>query len=260
MRMHHQKRESMLKKIKSALRLNQPPELTTIFAPQNPDYLTDYEMAFHSPPVSYADKYPEVPKPKLLTEPELLAARWASGEIYPEKMPGIAADLLEAGLDSPSLCRLAGEMNVQCIADVQEIVERMFRELGITLPGSDADAKMLSTRQIAREAITGTLNPWKAASEMHRIWSYEIWHRENLADVAQLLEELDCATIARGGLPKLTADLIEVFARLGALTGGEKRMASLGCLEGKGWIADDFDAPLPDELLAQFEGRDDPDW
>jgi prevent-host-death family protein len=35
----------------------------------------------------------------------------------------------------------------------------------------------------------------------------------------------------------------------------EKRTYRLGLLEGKGWIADDFDAPLPDELLAQFEGR-----
>ena len=30
----------------------------------------------------------------------------------------------------------------------------------------------------------------------------------------------------------------------------------LGLLEGKGyWIADDFDAPLPDDLLDLFEGR-----
>jgi hypothetical protein len=29
----------------------------------------------------------------------------------------------------------------------------------------------------------------------------------------------------------------------------------LGSLEGKGWIAEDFDAPLPDEILALFEGR-----
>ena len=27
-----------------------------------------------------------------------------------------------------------------------------------------------------------------------------------------------------------------------------------GALEGKGWIADDFDEPLPPEILAQFEG------
>ena len=34
-----------------------------------------------------------------------------------------------------------------------------------------------------------------------------------------------------------------------------KRPIHLGLLQGKGWIADDFDGPLPDDLLAQFEGR-----
>lgn len=31
----------------------------------------------------------------------------------------------------------------------------------------------------------------------------------------------------------------------------------LGVDAGKGWIADDFDAPLPDDLQAYFEGRED---
>ena len=34
------------------------------------------------------------------------------------------------------------------------------------------------------------------------------------------------------------------------------RRRKLGGWEGKGWIADDFDAPLPDEILAAFEGRE----
>jgi antitoxin (DNA-binding transcriptional repressor) of toxin-antitoxin stability system len=57
--------------------------------------------------------------------------------------------------------------------------------------------------------------------------------------------------IARNGKP---------VARLTALANGketrkEKRLIGLGALEGEGWIADDFDDPLPDEILAQFEGR-----
>ena len=51
--------------------------------------------------------------------------------------------------------------------------------------------------------------------------------------------------IARAGKP---------VARLTALK-NEKRTYKLGLLEGKGWIADDFDAPLPDHILAEFEGR-----
>jgi prevent-host-death family protein len=51
--------------------------------------------------------------------------------------------------------------------------------------------------------------------------------------------------IARNGKP---------VARLTA-PANEKRMAGFGALKGKGWIADDFDAPLPDDVLALFEGR-----
>ena len=52
--------------------------------------------------------------------------------------------------------------------------------------------------------------------------------------------------IARNGTP---------VARLTAANNKEKRMIGFGALEGQGWIAVDFDGPLPDELLAQFEGR-----
>jgi|HubBroStandDraft_1064217.scaffolds.fasta_scaffold135187_2 prevent-host-death family protein len=52
--------------------------------------------------------------------------------------------------------------------------------------------------------------------------------------------------IARAGKP---------VARLTTLK-KEKRPIVFGLLEGEGWIADDFDAPLPDEILAEFEGRE----
>jgi len=51
--------------------------------------------------------------------------------------------------------------------------------------------------------------------------------------------------IARNGKP---------IARITALK-PEKRPIRFGLLEGKGWIADDFDGPLPDDILAAFEGR-----
>jgi prevent-host-death family protein len=51
--------------------------------------------------------------------------------------------------------------------------------------------------------------------------------------------------IARAGRP---------VARLTSLN-TQNRLTGLGALKGKGWIADDFDAPLPDEIQALFEGR-----
>jgi len=147
---------------------------------------------------------------------------------------------------------------VKCLADVQSLVIKMLGELGVKVPDPEAEAKQLSTRQIAREVIAGMRNPWKSALELERIWNYEIWHHKDLCDVAQILEELDCPSIARGALPQLTEELVEVFASLGAYAEGEKRQIRFGLLEGKGWIAEDFDASLPDDLLALFEGRDEP--
>ncbi len=52
--------------------------------------------------------------------------------------------------------------------------------------------------------------------------------------------------ISRNGRP---------VTRLVGIQNKQKRMVGYGALKGKGWIADDFDAPLPDKILAQFEGR-----
>jgi len=35
------------------------------------------------------------------------------------------------------------------------------------------------------------------------------------------------------------------------------RSGLFGSLVGKGWVADDFDAPLPEDILRAFEGEDD---
>lgn len=53
--------------------------------------------------------------------------------------------------------------------------------------------------------------------------------------------------IAKSGKP---------LARLVSLDSPERRRAvQLGGMEGQIWVADDFDAPLPDSLLDLFEGK-----
>jgi len=37
------------------------------------------------------------------------------------------------------------------------------------------------------------------------------------------------------------------------------RSGIFGCMAGKMWVADDFDAPLPDDIQRYFEGYDDED-
>jgi prevent-host-death family protein len=45
-------------------------------------------------------------------------------------------------------------------------------------------------------------------------------------------------------------------ARLVAYGAPAGKRRKLGVLAGKGWMADDFDGPLPEDVLADFEGRD----
>ena len=53
--------------------------------------------------------------------------------------------------------------------------------------------------------------------------------------------------IARNGKP---------VARLTTTEQPRKKPLVYGLLEGKGWIADDFDDPLPEEIQKYFEGRE----
>lgn len=70
--------------------------------------------------------------------------------------------------------------------------------------------------------------------------------KTQLSKLVDLASSGTDVVIARAGKP---------VARLTALPPTKKRVIQFGALKGKGWIADDFDAPLPDHILAEFEGR-----
>lgn len=53
----------------------------------------------------------------------------------------------------------------------------------------------------------------------------------------------------------LPAGPAEVTVRTLSVVGPNPRRRARGMDEGKGWIADDFDAPLPSDLQALFEGN-----
>jgi len=213
----------MWKKLKSALNLDRPPELTTLFSAPGPEPRSDYERAFAAPPVCYSEKFPQVPKPAARTLPELFAARWAAGDVRPEQTPVIAADMLELGLDTPSMRRLAGEMHVRCRSDVEDLVVKMLNELGVKAPDSETEAKMVSTSQIAREVIAGMRNAWRAVSELERIWGYEIWHHKYLCDIAQLADEVHWDPPGGQRFLTLAEELVETFAVLGARDASKER-------------------------------------
>ena len=68
--------------------------------------------------------------------------------------------------------------------------------------------------------------------------------KTHLSRLLQRVAEGEEVTIARAGVP--VAKLIPVEVK--------KNIRPLGFARGEIWVADDFDAPLPDDLLAAFEG------
>jgi prevent-host-death family protein len=70
--------------------------------------------------------------------------------------------------------------------------------------------------------------------------------KTKLSKLVDLASSGTDVVIARAGKP---------VARLTTLK-EEKRPLVLGLLEGEGWIAEDFNDPLPDDILAGFEGRE----
>ena len=71
---------------------------------------------------------------------------------------------------------------------------------------------------------------------------YAKTHLSKLLQRAEAGEEI---TIARHGVP--VARLVPVVKQV--------QRRQLGMYRDRVWIADDFDAPLPDEILDAFEGR-----
>ena len=67
-------------------------------------------------------------------------------------------------------------------------------------------------------------------------------HLSKLVERAASGEEI---VIAKAGKP---------VARLTAVQPEKKQRPAPGILKGKIWIADDFDDPLPEEILKAFEG------
>jgi prevent-host-death family protein len=71
--------------------------------------------------------------------------------------------------------------------------------------------------------------------------------KTHLSRLLQRVAAGEEVTIARSGVP---------VARLVAVEPSPKR--ALGFARGEVWVADDFDAPLPDDLLAAFYGGEIP--
>ena len=98
-------------------------------------------------------------------DPKMMMARWCAGCLYPEDLPGFAADALEAGFDGPALRALAG-MRRPIGEDVGDLREKAIQEVGEP-PLSTMEAALILCRKIAKEIVDGTVAPIKGASMIH---------------------------------------------------------------------------------------------
>ena len=132
-------------------------------------------------------------------------------------MPAVAADLLELGFDTPSLRRLAGETQVTNSGEIEPLVGRMFRELDVTYPLGERKARLIMSRQIAREVIAGIRNAWQAASHLEIV----IWNRipetPELEMIFSISDELDWDSSDRRPVAELDAALLKAFAQLAVI-------------------------------------------
>jgi prevent-host-death family protein len=71
--------------------------------------------------------------------------------------------------------------------------------------------------------------------------------KTRLSELVEQARQGATVVIAKNGTP---------LAKLVALDAAPKKKIVFGLMKGEFIEADDFDAPLPDELLALFEGRD----
>jgi hypothetical protein len=105
----------------------------------------------------------------------LLAAKHRLGMLPANDLPQIGIDALEAGFDTPSLCRLAGEDGSDC-DESRRLFEKSLSELGIGVP-SESEAGMSVGKAIAHQVLSGELGPYEGARQ---IWAKVYIHNPAL--------------------------------------------------------------------------------
>ncbi|MFF2214054.1 hypothetical protein [Streptomyces antibioticus] len=101
-----------------------------------------------------------------MDQPATLAWKYAASLIRVEDLPMVAAHLLAAGHDSPSLRDLAGRTRHEHPADIRELFGHTMEELGIQIPDYETAERCL-LHHMATQLSAGALSPKEAAA---RVW------------------------------------------------------------------------------------------
>jgi hypothetical protein len=152
--------------------------------------------------------------PQSKLDPVLIASRWICGDLLPEDVPNIAIELIEAGHEESSVCRVAAEFHVNSRDDVETLLKRMFSELGVEYPISLENARQTVARQIAREVVANKKDPWTAATQLDRIAPHWETKNKNILDVYCIADEADWDPGDGRSGSKLDLELLQAFERL----------------------------------------------
>ena len=93
------------------------------------------------------------------------AARWYASLLFPEDVPELAADALEAGFDGPALRRLAGLIRPTSV-DIFPWIDTALKEIGQVETLSREAALIEVGRSVAKQIVDGDLAPSEGCSRL----------------------------------------------------------------------------------------------
>ncbi|MFJ9680448.1 hypothetical protein ACIRP2_20665 [Streptomyces sp. NPDC101194] len=143
---------------------------------------------------------PETSMQSGLTSLGEVACRYQADEIRPEDLPMIAAEALAAGMDTPTLCELAGWPRNTDARDIRDAFEQALAESGIGLPDRGL-ARRHALRRMAARLIDGEISPADLATDDW--WETEIETAVEQSFVA-LIPQCDCCIEYTLGLDQQT--------------------------------------------------------
>lgn len=87
-----------------------------------------------------------------------VACRYQADEIFPEDLPMLAVEALAAGLDTPTLCELAGLPRNADTRDIRDMFKQALSEAGIE-PPEPGLAQRHALYRLAKRLIKGEIAP-----------------------------------------------------------------------------------------------------
>lgn len=132
-------------------------------------------------------------------DPHLIEAKLALGMIGPDEMPTLAWDVLEAGLDGPSIRSLAALVKPSGW-ETDQIVPAFMAEAGLRSI-SPQEASVRLARQLANRILVGGLDPLTYTRDFEALWIK--------ADYAAAIQEVGLLVVVPFEIHRSASDLVK---------------------------------------------------